>query len=341
MHIKEHRDLSKHTTMRLGGKAAYLAEVSSKQDIEDAVKWAVKHKIPPLMIGGGSNIFWRDEGFNGLVLINGIKGYEERTESNVSTITIGAGEEWDKIVAKTVASGLSGIEALSLVPGTVGGTPVQNVGAYGQEIADTLVSVEAFDLHNRRWVVIPAADCGFGYRTSRFKTVDRDRFLISHITLRLIKQNPEPPFYRALTDYFSEHGITSFTPFVVRKAVINIRSAKLPDPHKIANNGSFFANPVIDTESAKKLLKTYPNMPIWPDETGGSKIPAAWLIEMTGFKDFHDKETGMATWAKQPLVLINEHAKSTADLLKFKTKIVDAVHAKFGITLEQEPELLP
>lgn len=341
MHIREDKDLGKLSTMRLGGKAKYFAEVKNRDEIEEAVAWAVEHQAPPLMVGGGSNIFWRDEGFDGLVLHCKITGYEDRAEDDVHYVTVGAGEIWDKVVAKTVSGGLSGIEALSLIPGTAGATPIQNVGAYGQEIADTLVSVDAYDLHTRQWVRILAEDCAFGYRTSRFKTTDRDRFLISHITLRLIKKNPTPPFYRALTDYFAERNITSFTPFTIRKAVIDIRSSKLPDPHKIANNGSFFANPIVTTETAKTLLIKYPNMPVWPDGSGGSKIPAAWLIEMAGFKDHHDKETGMATWPKQPLVLINEHARSAADLLKYKAKIVDAVSAKFGITLVQEPELLP
>lgn len=341
MHVKENKDLSKLTTMRLGGKAKYLAEVSNREELEEAVTWAVEHKVPPLMIGGGSNIIWRDEGFDGMVLINKIMGYEDTPDGDVHVIKIGAGENWDKVVAKAVSGGLSGIEALSLIPGTAGATPIQNVGAYGQEISDSLVSVEAYDLHTLAWVTIPGSACGFGYRTSRFKTTDRDRFLISHITLRLTKKNPTPPFYRALADYFNERKITSFTPFIVRKAVIDIRSSKLPDPHKVANNGSFFANPVVDTETAKRLLIENPNMPVWPDESGLSKIPAAWLIEQAGFKDHHDKETGMATWHKQPLVLVNEHAKTTADLLKFKAKIVDAVSAKFGITLVQEPELLP
>ena len=329
--------------MRLGGKAKYLVEVDSKEAVEEAVKWAIEHKVPPLMIGGGSNIFWRDEGFDGLVIVNRIKGFEDKADPDGVThlVTIGAGEEWDKIVAKTVASGLSGVEALSLIPGTAGATPVQNVGAYGQEIANVLVHLEAYDLHARSFVTIPANECAFGYRSSRFKTTDRDRFLITGLTLKLIKKNPEPPFYRAVEEYFSEHKIKSFTPFVVRKAVVNIRSSKLPDPRKVANNGSFFANPVIEKYAIDLLLADYPHMPYWPDEAGNGKIPAAWLIEQAGFKDFHDKETGMGTWPTQPLVLVNEKAAKTADLLAFKQKITDAVQAKFGITLVQEPELLP
>jgi UDP-N-acetylmuramate dehydrogenase len=347
MDILENVSLAQYSTMRLGGITRYLAEIKSRIDIEEAVAWCVEHRLPPLMIGGGSNIFWRDEGFEGLVLVNKMMGYADFAEDDSNHyVTVGAGENWDSVVERSVTSGLSGIEALSLVPGTVGGTPIQNVGAYGQEIADVLVSLEAYDLHSQTFLTIPATDCVFGYRTSRFKTTDRDRYFICGLTLHLMKQNPTPPFYAALTNYFSAHALTDFTPLAVREAVIDIRSHKLPDPALVANNGSFFANPIIDEGALTDLQASFPDIPHWPTEESdptsvGIKIPAAWLIEQAGFKDFHDTETGMATWPTQPLVLINEHAKSTADLLKFKQTIVDAVQAKFQIKLEQEPELLP
>jgi UDP-N-acetylmuramate dehydrogenase len=331
--------------MRLGGKSRYLTEVTTRIEIEQAVNWAIEHQVPPLMIGGGSNIVWRDEGFEGLVIVNKIMGYRDFAEDDTNHyVTVGAGENWDEVVKRTVEAGLSGIESLSLVPGTAGATPIQNVGAYGQEIASTLVTIEAFDLKTRSWLTIPAGDCAFGYRTSKFKTTERDRYLISGITLHLMKQNPTPPFYGALTDYFAKHSITMYTPQVVRDAVIDIRSHKLPDPAVVANTGSFFANPIVDAGTMTQIQADYENAPNWKMTESTFKIPAAWLIEKAGFKDFHDtgpNGTGMATWAAQPLVLVNEHAKSTADLLKFKQTIVDAVQKKFGITLVQEPELLP
>lgn len=344
MNIQENVALSGYSTMRLGGTARYLVEVTSRSDIEEAVAWAVEHRMPPLMIGGGNNIIWRDEGFEGLLLINKIMGYEEFPEDELNTyVTLGAGENWDSVVERTVNAGLSGIEALSLIPGTAGATPIQNVGAYGQEIADTLVSVEAYDLHTRQFLNLPTIDCAFGYRTSRFKTTDRDRFLITSITLHLMKQNPMPPFYRALAEHLAttHHGDT-YTPADIRKAVIEIRSGKLPDPQKVANCGSFFANPIVPEDILIQIEADYAEAPHWPtDQPGMVKIPAAWLIEQAGFKDFHDPETGMGTWPKQPLVLVNEHAESANDLLKFKQKIVNAVQEKFQITLQQEPELLP
>jgi UDP-N-acetylmuramate dehydrogenase len=345
MQILENVPLGLHSTMRLGGTARYYGEVTSRTDIEEAVSWAVEHQMPPLMIGGGSNIIWRDEGFEGLLLVNKMMEYHEFPEDDLNTyLTVGAGENWDSVVERSVKSGLSGIEALSLIPGAAGATPVQNVGAYGQEIADTLVSIQAYDLHTRSFLTMPAMDCAFGYRTSRFKTTDRDRYFITSLTLHLTRENPKPPFYPALSDYFAKnnHPGDVYTPQEVRDAVIAIRSAKLPDPAVVANNGSFFANPIIEETLLLDLQVIYPNMPHWPTDTPGMmKIPAAWLIEQSGFKDYHDADTGMATWARQPLVLVNEKAKSTADLLAFKQKIVNAVQQKFQITLEQEPELLP
>jgi UDP-N-acetylmuramate dehydrogenase len=345
MNVLENVDLAHYSTMRLGGKARYLTEVSARPEIEEAVNWAIGHQVPPLMIGGGSNIVWRDEGFEGLVIVNKIMGYQDFAEDDLNHyITVGAGENWDSVVKRTVDAGLSGIEALSLVPGTAGATPIQNVGAYGQEISEVLVSIQAFDLASRAWLTIPASDCAFGYRTSRFKTTDRDRFLISALTLHLTKQNPLPPFYGALTAYFAQHSITMYSPQVVRDAVIEIRSSKLPDPAVVANTGSFFANPIVDAGIMTQIKADYENAPHWQVTDTTFKISAAWLIEQAGFKDYHDKGpegTGMATWPTQPLVLVNEHAKSTADLLRFKQMIVDAVHKKFGITLVQEPELLP
>ncbi len=328
--------------MRLGGKAAYLQTIASRQELTDALAWAEARKLAVMMIGMGSNIVWRDEGFPGLLLVNAIKRYEDFDEDGANHyITAGAGEIWDSVVAKTVAAGLTGIEALSLIPGTVGATPVQNVGAYGQEIASRLVTVEAYDALTKQFVNLPAADCAFAYRTSRFKTTDKGRFFITAITLHLTKGNPEPPFYASVESYFAEHAVTAYTPQTLRDAVVAIRTTKLPDPTKVANNGSFFANPTVPRGQFSQLVADHGDMPHWEVDTEHVKLSAAWLIEQVGLKDYHDTETGMATWPTQALVFVNERAQTTADLLKFRQKVLDNVKAKFGITLEQEPELLP
>lgn len=334
--------LSSYSTMRLGGMAKHVTEVHDRQELADALDWAEDQQLPCLMIGTGSNIIWKDEGYPGLLIVNKMLHFEIAGEDELNHFcTIGAGELWDGAVERTVEAGLTGIECLSLIPGTAGATPVQNVGAYGQEIADTLVSVEAYDTKTKTYVNIPASDCGFGYRTSRFKTKDNGRFFITSITLHLTKANPQPPFYASLNGYLEANHITSYTPATIRKAVIAIRSAKLPDPAKVANNGSFFANPIVNAGKLARLLVEFPDLPHWDVADGDSKIPAAWLVEHAGFKDYQDKETGMATWPAQALVLINQHAKNTADLLAFRQKILDAVQQKFNIKLEQEPELLP
>ncbi|HVV25707.1 MAG TPA: UDP-N-acetylmuramate dehydrogenase [Candidatus Saccharimonadales bacterium] len=343
MNPQQNVNLADYSTMGLGGAAAWLLEIHQRGDLQPAVAWAGERQLPMLMIGGGSNIIWRDEGFPGLVLVNKITGFETQDEDGTNVyLTVGAGENWDSVVARSVQAGLTGIEALSLIPGTAGATPVQNVGAYGQDISQTLVTIEAFDTQTGQLVNIPASDCAFGYRTSRFKTTDRHRFLISAITLHLTRGNPAPPFYRAVQAYFDEHDVKTYSPAVLREAVMAIRNAKLPDPAVVHNTGSFFANPIVDESVVAGLREAYPAMPAWEtDDPRQRKIPAAWLLDTAGLKGVKDSQTGMATWPTQPLVLVNERAKSTADLLAFKQKIVGLVQKKFGITLQQEPELLP
>ena len=332
--------LAKYSTMRLGGKARYLCHITDKHELVNALDWAKEHDQEVIVIGGGSNIIWGDDGFDGLVIVNEVQGFRIHEEGAKSYVTVGAGENWDKVVDRTVMQGLSGIEALSLIPGTAGATPVQNVGAYGQEIADTLVSIEAYDLQTGSFVTLQKEDCLFGYRTSRFKTSDRGRFAIISITLQLARINPRPPYYPAVAKYLRNHDIRVVTPRVIRQAVIDIRASKLPDPSKIANNGSFFANPIVDSKTADKLLDLYPAMPHWQAKKGLVKLSAAWLIEQVGLKGYADNTTGMAVWHKQPLVLINTSARTTADLITFRNMITKKVRNKFGIALEQEPELI-
>lgn len=327
--------------MRLGGPAAYLAHVHTPEELAEGLAWAADRSLPVIMMGGGSNIIWRDEGFAGLVLVNRIKGYAPEERGDGLYLTVGAGEDWDSVVERSVAAGACGIERLSLIPGTAGATPVQNVGAYGQEIADVLVAVDAYDRASGQFVRIPAADCAFGYRRSRFNGADRGRFFITAVTFRLRREQPRPPFYPALDRYLEERGLARPTAQQVRDAVIAIRRSKLPDPEKVANCGSFFRNPVIPAEQAAELLARYPDMPHWALPGGRVKLAAGWLIDRAGLRGVSDPETGMGTWPAQALVLVNERARSTADLLRFRQKVQDEVLRRFGVALEQEPELMP
>ncbi len=264
MDIHENVSLTAYSTMGLGGTAAHLAEVHSHEELEATLNWARERNLPVLMVGGGSNIVWSDDGFAGLVLVNRMQGFEIRETGGGTEVNIAAGEVWDSAVERCVKAGLTGIEALSLIPGSTGGTPVQNVGAYGQEISDTLVHVEAYDTKTSKFVTLPGTDCGFSYRDSRFKTgPDRGRFLITSIRLRLRKGNPKPPFYASVLKYFEGHGIKKYTPATLREAVIAIRTSKLPDPAKIRNNGSFFANPIVDEDKFLELHDKHPDIPNW------------------------------------------------------------------------------
>ena len=341
MKLKRDIQLNKHSTMKLGGPAQYLTEVKDRSEVAEAVVWAEQNKLPVVMIGNGSNIIWSDNGFKGVVIVNRIMGYDAFEEgAGDYYLTVGSGENWDSVVERSVKKGLSGIEALSLIPGTVGATPVQNVGAYGQEISTCLVSVEAYDRQTHSFVNIPKLDCHFGYRTSRFNTVDKNRFFITGLTFHLKKSKMQPPFYQSLNDYLTEHAIVDYTPEVIRKAVMEIRSSKLPDPGKIANNGSFFINPIVSAEKFQELNAKFPGIAAWDLKNGQYKISAAWLIERAGFKGVSDIETGMGIWSKQAVVLTNIKAKTTNDLLKFKQKINDRLKEMFDITLEQEPEFI-
>ncbi len=339
--IRENVSLADYSTMRLGGQARYLTEATQDNDVPELIKWAKDRNLPFIVIGRGSNIIWSDGDYPGLIIVDRIMGREVVAEDDASlSARLASGENWDKAVEWLVGKGLTGVEYLSLIPGTVGAAPVQNIGAYGGDLTDTLVGVEAFDTERNCFVGIPKDACGFAYRTSRFKGADKGRFIITSIVLKLQKGNPKPPFYEVLQDYLDEHKVAEFTPQTIREAVMSIRTSKMPDPEKVANNGSFFTNPFVDSEKFDRLKAQYPEIKGWP-ESDKVKLSAGWLVEQAGFKGVHDSETGMATSDKTALVLINEHARSTADLIKFKQKIVDKVQQMFGVTLEQEPELLP
>jgi UDP-N-acetylmuramate dehydrogenase len=341
MTIERDVSLTNYSTMGLGGQAKYLATIESKEDLIEAINFALQNKLKVLMVGDGSNIVWQDSGFDGLLLICGVRGFEVESENDEGAdILIGAGENWDLVVDRAVSLGLSGIECLSLIPGKAGATPVQNVGAYGQEIAETLISLEAYDYKNQSFLTMQNKDCDFSYRNSCFKK-EPGRYFILSIRLHLKKGQLSPPFYKALDNYLKTHNITDTSPKTLREAVINIRQAKLPDPKNVKNCGSFFKNPIVPSTEYKRLAEQFEDIPHWDTSDGQVKLSAAWLIELAGFKDYSDQESGMSTWKSQPLILVNEHAKTTADLLRFKQKVIDAVKGKFDIELFQEPQLLP
>jgi UDP-N-acetylmuramate dehydrogenase len=336
MDIHTNIPLKNYTTMRLGGNARFMTEVHTPDDVAEVCRNARVQNLPIFILGGGSNVIVRDEGFNGIVIRNRIPGFEVVTDDPSHTILkIGAGENWDEVVRRTVEMNLSGIEAMSAIPGTAGAAPVQNVGAYGQEIADTLVSLEAYDITTDTFVTLVSADCGFSYRHSIFRGDAAGRYVITSITIQLYKAAPQPPFYAAIQDYFDAHDITIYTPQIIREAVIDIRKNKLPDPTVTPNTGSFFKNAIVEDWQLTDLRKEYPDIPTYDMPDGRYKVPTGWLIEQAGYKGktIH----GMRVHDKNALVLINESATSYDDLAQAREEVMGAVRDKFRITIEQEP----
>lgn len=328
--------LKDYVTMKIGGKAKFMAETYTVEDLLAVYKKAKQESLPIFVLGEGSNVIVKDEGFDGIIVRIRIPGFTVLADDDTSTIIkVGAGENWDLVVKRTVDMGLSGVEAMSGIPGTAGATPVQNVGAYGQEIAETLQSLEAYDSETETIVTLKNAECGFSYRDSIFRGSSKGRYVITSITLKLSKSFPKPPFYEALQKYLNEHNIAEFTPSTIREAVLDIRKNKLPNPKQTPNTGSFFKNAIIDGNQLNNLKVTYPNVPSYDMGDDRYKIPTGWLIEQTGLKG--QVLYGMKVHDKNALVLINQSATSYNDLAQAREEIIKKVYEKFNIKIEQEP----
>ena len=336
MDVHTNIPLKNYTTMHLGGNARFMVDAHTPEEAAEACRNAYKQNLPIFILGGGSNLIVSDSGFPGMVIRIRIPGFEVVSDDPSHTaIKIGAGELWDSVVERTTKMNLSGIEALSAIPGTAGAAPVQNIGAYGQEIADTLVSLDAYDITNDKLVTLTNKEIGFSYRHSIFRGEASGRYLILSITLQLYKATPQPPFYKAVQEYLDAMAITIFTPQVIRDAVIAIRTEKLPDPKLLPNSGSFFKNAIVEDWQLEDIKKTYPDVPTYNMPDGRFKVPTGWLIEKTGLKGktLH----GMKVHDKNALVLINESAKSYEDLAAARDEIQTAVRDTFRIEIEQEP----
>ncbi|HET7630137.1 MAG TPA: UDP-N-acetylmuramate dehydrogenase [Candidatus Saccharimonadales bacterium] len=339
MHSRHNVPLSELTTMRLGGLARLVVTAESADELKEVVSACAASEQPFFVLGGGSNVIARDQEFAGTVILNRVPGFEVIEEDDKSaTIKVGAGELWDDVVARSVDMNLSGIEALSAIPGMTGATPVQNVGAYGQEIADSLIELEALDTDSMELVTLANKDCSFSYRHSIFKDPATRHHIITSITLKLTKSQMKPPFYTSLQNYFEKNDITDFSPANVRQAVRAIRAVKLPDPAKVANTGSFFKNPIVEQDKAERLAANYQDMPQFAVPGVGVKLAAGWLIEQSGLKGYANH--GFTTSPDNALVVINKTADKYTDLELFKDEIIAKVKSKFGVTLEQEPETL-
>lgn len=342
VNVQTNIPLSTLTTMKIGGNANYVADVTSKHEVQQLYQNSKKINQPVYVIGGGSNLIVHDEGFAGLIIHNCIMGITVAEDTpTATTIVVGAGENWDNLVKYSVDLGLSGIEAMSGIPGTVGAGPVQNIGAYGQEIANTFVSCEAYDTTTDTFVTLTWDDCQFSYRHSIFRGDSAGRYIITSVTLSLTKTTPEPPFYEALDKYLADKQIdpSTVTVQIIRDAVLNIRMNKLPDPKILPNAGSFFKNPIVEKWKADDLLKTYSEMPTYAVDDQHTKIPAGWLIENCQLKG--EVIHGMKVHDGNAVVLVNESATGYSDLDAARDQIITAVRDKFQIVLDQEPLELP
>lgn len=341
MDVHTNIPLKNMTTMRLGGPARFFAEARTPQEVQQLYQNAQSKQLPVFILGGGSNVLAHDEGYAGLIIRMKISGFETVADDLYSTtVKIGAGELWDTVVKRTVEMRLTGIEALSSIPGTAGAAPVQNIGAYGQEISETLVSLEAYDTHTNTFVTLQNEACEFSYRHSIFRSSQMGRYIITSITLKLSKSLPAPPFYDSLQTYFDEHAISIFTQQTVRDAVAAIRADKLPDPAVKPSAGSFFKNAFIESWQLPELQTKYPDIKAYEMGNDTYKLSTGWLIETAGLKGqlLH----GIRVHDKNALVLINESATSYADLAAAREEIIGKVRDTFQIIIEQEPlEITP
>lgn len=337
--IQEDVNIKDYSTFKIGGLFKYLIEIHDINDLKEAFEFAQNKSIRLFVLGGGSNIVFSDGVLNVVALKNEVKGFSILKDTDTYTdIKIGAGEIWDKVVEKTIDMNLSGLEALSFIPGTVGATPVQNVGAYGTEVKDTILKVEAYDFVENKIVDILNKDCHFGYRDSIFKNKEKGRYFITGVVYRLLKNNYSIPNYPGVLKYFESLNIKNPNLKQIREAIIYIRSDKLPNPNEIPNVGSFFKNPIVDKSIAERILEKFPNAKFFPVDDNFTKIPAGWLIENSELKG---KIFGnISVYSKNALVLVNNGNATKEDLINAKDEIIKIVQDKFGITLEQEPEII-
>jgi UDP-N-acetylmuramate dehydrogenase len=336
--LQQHVKLAAFTTMKVGGAADYFLVVKTVAAIKEACDWAAEQNLPVFVLGEGSNLVVSDDPIHRLVLKVEIPGVEKLSETKADvTWRIGAGEHWDSVVERSVKLGLAGIEAMSMIPGTVGAAPVQNAGAYGQEIADTMVELEAYDMARREFVKLSRADCDFGYRTSRFKTDAAGRYVITYVTLRLSRTSPKRPTYDSLKRYLDEHDIDEPTIEQIRAGVMAVRTRILPDPSVVPNSGSFFKSPIVSADKLAEIEKHFTKVPSY--RYGDDyKIAAGWIVEQCGFKG--SEHFGLKIWENHALVITNPHHAGYGDLKRLVDLIVGAAREKFGVTLEPEPLFL-
>jgi len=335
MQIEQNKSLKKLNTFGIDAKAEYFANIQSVPDLQKIIS---ENKKPIFILGGGSNLLMTQD-VKGLVIHNSILGKKiEREFQHCVYVSAGGGENWHEFVLWAIRKKLGGIENLSLIPGRVGASPIQNIGAYGVELKDVFHKLEAVNLKTGEVHIFRKKDCAFGYRESIFKQKLKGKFCIAKVYFKLSKNPRLNLKYGAIQQTLLEQKIKQPTIKDVSNAVIKIRSSKLPDPAKLGNSGSFFKNPEISKTHFNKLIKAFPNIVFYPLENGKIKVPAGWLIEQCGWKGKRVGNTG--SHAKQALVLVNYGNATGKEVKKLAGRIIASVEKKFGIKLTAEVNVI-
>lgn len=339
MQVQEQVNLAGYNTFHISATARYFSSFSTLSELHELLNYLGKHSITrSLILGGGSNILLRKD-FDGMILKNEVHGIEKINEDEEHVyIKAGAGENWHGLVAHCVAQNFAGLENLSLIPGNVGASPMQNIGAYGVEIRDVFYELEAVHRYDKSVQRFGLNDCGFGYRESVFKNKFRDQFVILNVTLRLNKKAVLNTTYGAIELELQAMGIKDPGIQDVAQAVINIRTSKLPDPGKIGNAGSFFKNPVIANRQYEMLRTQFHNIIAFPAGEGHAKLAAGWLIEQCGWKGYRKGDAGC--YPKQALVLVNYGIATGQEIYDLSEEIIQSVQKKFGVRLEREVNII-
>jgi len=336
--LKRNASLTERNTLRVAARAEWLAEVRRADALAELVAAPEVRGLPLLVLGGGSNVLFAAD-FPGVVVSLALPRVAIlESDSRVTRLAVEAGAVWDDVVDFTLAQGLAGLENLALIPGLAGAAPIQNIGAYGVEVAEFISSVTAWDTTTHDFAALDAAACGFSYRDSRFRR-EADRWIITGLELALPLRRDLRLDYPGIREELAACAVTAPGPRDVAEAVRRLRRRKLPDPAQIGNAGSFFKNPVISAEHYAALVADYPSLPAWPAVLPGErKLSAAWLIEQAGFKGYREGDAGVS--AQHALVLVNHGAATGAQLLGLARRIVAVVAERFGAQLEPEPRIV-
>lgn len=337
--IKENINLAPYTTFKIGGPAEYFAVVKSEEELPTLASEARERHQCILVLGGGSNVLIDDAGVKGLVVKNEIKGVSSVISDDQVFVTAGAGEVWDDFVAITVKEGWWGLENLSAIPGSVGATPIQNVGAYGVEVASLIKSVRVFDIERGQFREFTNQECAFGYRDSFFKTEAGRKMIVTSVTYSL-STVPNPKLhYKDLAVFFSDIELSNISQSAIRDAVIKIRAGKFPDWKQIGTAGSFFKNPIINEDHYATLAAEYPGLPGYPEKEGKIKVSLGWILDnICGLRGY--KEGNVGLYEKQALVLVNFGNASASEIKNFVVKIRDEVFKKTQIEIEMEVSVM-